>query len=169
MGKIEPIQTLRREADRFLREAYGLTLDIPLRVNRRLKRTLGRLVMRGGTPWAIELSASLLEYQEWDVVLDVLKHECIHYACFMLKQPYRDGDAHFRQELKRHGVSATGTHRYKGQVHRYRCAACDAVMTSLKKYSTDRRGFVKKLRCGRCRGRVKYVGQGLSFTDGMLS
>lgn len=166
---IELIHRLRQEADRFLQDAYGLTLNIPLRVNRRLKRTLGRMVLKDGRPYVIELSAALLEYQDWDVIVDVLKHECIHYACFVLKRPYGDGDAHFRRELKRHGVSSSGTHHYKGMVHQYRCAGCDGVIASLKKYSLDRRGFVKKRRCGRCRGRVKYVGQGLNFADGHLS
>src|SRR5690606_36337069 len=91
--KQEPwsLEALRREADEFLQTCYGLELHIPILVNRRLKRVLGRFALKGGRPFAIELSADLLQYQERHVIVDVLKHECIHYACYMLGKPYRDG------------------------------------------------------------------------------
>lgn len=152
------IQRLQQEANTFLQDGYGLELHIPIQVNRRLKRILGRLALKGGTPQAIELSADLLQYHDWDVIVDVLKHECIHYACVMLNKPYRDSDAYFQQELKRHGVARSGTYTYRGKQHLYRCITCDTAYWRHQKFSCDGRGFVKRRRCGCCHGRLKYIG-----------
>lgn len=155
---MDRIKMLQREAAEFLKNGYGLELKIPIKVNGRLKRTLGRFALKAGKPHAIELSADLLQYQERNVIIDVLKHECIHYACFELGKPYKDGEEHFERELKRHGVAKTGTYAYKGNRHVYRCVTCKKVYLRHRKYSTDDQGCVKLRRCGQCHGRLQYVG-----------
>lgn len=160
--KQEPwsLEALRREADEFLQTCYGLELHIPILVNRRLKRVLGRFALKGGRPFAIELSADLLQYQERHVIVDVLKHECIHYACYMLGKPYRDGAPDFERELMRHGVAKTGTYAYKGKQHLFQCVECKNVYLRHRKYATDVHGLVKMRRCGQCHGRLRYIGYG---------
>ncbi|OUM86766.1 MAG: hypothetical protein BAA01_04020 [Bacillus thermozeamaize] len=155
---MESLKMLQKEAAEFLRKAYGIELKIPIKINGRLKKTLGRLALKSGKPYAIELSADLVQYQDLKVIMDVLKHELIHYACFELGKPFKDGEEYFERELAKHGVSKTRTHAYKGNLHVYRCVSCENVSFRHRKYATDDKGILKSRICGRCHGRLQYMG-----------
>jgi SprT-like protein len=155
---MESLKMLQKEAAEFLRKAYGIELKIPIKVNGRLKTTLGRFIRKAGKSTAIELSADLVRFHDRKVVIDVLKHELVHYACFELGKPFKDGEEYFERELEKHGVCKTRTYAYKGSMHVYRCLSCNNVSYRHRKYATDNKGILKSRICGRCRGKLRYVG-----------
>lgn len=116
-------------ANEFLTKEYGLTLQAPLKLNGRLTKSLGRHVGRINTYYgirttiAIELSKRLLEHYTEDTVLDVLKHELVHYAMFNLNREYRDGYHEFEKELTRLGISRTNviSRSDSEPMHHYAC------------------------------------------------
>jgi hypothetical protein len=104
-------------ARKFLKETYGLELNIPININSRLSRALGRFrhYPRTGQPLDIEISRSVIENHGEEATIDVLKHELVHYALFTLNKPFADGHPVFENELKRLGVSRTHTYQKKGR------------------------------------------------------
>lgn len=140
----------------FLLKEYGLALTIPIQRNNRLKRALGAFVYNKDrdtgecTPLYIELAGDLFVYADESVLIDTLKHECVHYAFFTLGRPHRDGQPEFESELKRLGIGATNAinvgvvyesdcskcgnkdvdwRKAKYPMHQYRSNCCNAPMT----------------------------------------
>lgn len=147
---------LIRKANEFLIEHYGLQLEIPFRISSRMKSTFGhvRFKRKGGKliPFEMKLSKNLLENYSEDVILDVLYHECVHYALCMLGFPFRDADDCFKREVDRLGVSRTRTYRYKGKAYRYECKGCGVSFVKKTK------GYEKRYMCAKCKGR--FVNKG---------
>jgi len=151
------IEGLTAYAKKWLRETYDMELTIPIRFNPRLTRALGRFHFRTAPrrPQEIDLSTRLLEYYGEEATLDVLKHELIHYACFMQRMPFSDGDWYFENELKRLGVTRTHVYKAKGHFHHYSCSVCG-------KHATHRARQIRSLwkyrsRC--CDGMLVYEGR----------
>lgn len=140
-------------ANDFLQENFNIELSIPIRLNGRLKRNLGRyLCLSDGTPLRIEIAKDHIKYYTQKEVVDTLKHECVHYALHMLGLPFGDGDDYFEDTLKRLGVCSTGTMKHKGLTHVYNCD-CKEEHLSITRFNVNR------YRCGNCRGKFTYVGQ----------
>lgn len=93
----------------FLKEAYGLELEIPVRINKRLRRSLGRFIEKRGEAYKIEFSAILITNGTADQMISVIVHECIHYALFKLGRNYKDGQEEFENELIKYGSHSTNT------------------------------------------------------------
>lgn len=104
---------LESYANKFLVENYGIRLKVPLVLNEELGLTCGRFIhLEGGdepVPLVIELNKKLVINNEPNIVLDVLKHELVHYALFMLGKPCDDGHPVFENELKRLGIVSQDT------------------------------------------------------------
>ena len=135
----------------FLKENYGIELGIPIKINARLSRALGRFVHEAdGNSLEIDLSKSLIEYNEPEFVEDVLKHELIHYALYELGKPYRDGDSYFETEIKKHGATSNRVHieNYARKTYIYNCG-CGMVF---KRERKDGHNYM----CGRCNGSLKF-------------
>ena len=97
-------------AKEFLKKAYNWDLDIPVIINSRLSRALGRYVhSRLGQPLRIELSKKFLINGNLSDIHSTIKHECIHYVLHQMGKPYRDGMPLFESELAKHGSNSTGT------------------------------------------------------------
>jgi hypothetical protein len=127
-AKREKLQVkLADYARTFLSEAYGMTLDIPLKINGRLKKTLGWFEVRktqfiDGSierkALDIEISAQYVTLAALDGqrgienLLSTVRHECIHYALFSQGRPYGDGEAEFESELRKHNTGSTNTKGY---------------------------------------------------------
>ncbi|HLQ96685.1 MAG TPA: SprT-like domain-containing protein [Pseudogracilibacillus sp.] len=103
------METLEKFAAHFLQEHYHISLSIPVERNNRLKSTHGRFVMKNNRPQKIELAGHLLNYGAVDYIYGVLKHECIHYALFVLGKGHMDGDPVFEAELKKYHAPMTRT------------------------------------------------------------
>lgn len=96
----------------FLKEHYDLKLEIPFKINGRLKRALGRfeytvdVVNNEEKAKKIQLSKDLVRYHTEEETHKVLIHELIHYALFTLDKPFDDGDEYFENELRKHNSTS---------------------------------------------------------------
>lgn len=144
---------LTQEATTFLRKHFDMELDIPIRISKRMTATFGVFYHnRKDTAKEIAMSATFIENNSTDVVLDVLYHECVHYALFVKGLPYRDKDDFFKSTVDRLGIARTRHYEYKGKVHVYQCEQCQGVIQRRRRFN------VKNYRCGECRlGKFEYV------------
>lgn len=117
---------LTQYAKNWLKETYGLELEVPIKINARLTRALGhfKYYISSGKPHSISIAKRTVDYYGKEATLDVLKHELVHYACFVLGKPHEDGDWYFENELKKHGITRTNTYKRKGEFHTYYCPNC---------------------------------------------
>ena len=108
-------------AQSFLYEMYGMELTIPIRMNGRLKRAIGRLTYKHQNGrWvgdAIELSKEQISWAMLDdnmeFILNVVRHELVHYVfCERGLDHLSDGSAEFEAELQRVNAMSTGTNGY---------------------------------------------------------
>lgn len=96
---------LRKDAQDFLKQNFDMELEIPILPNGRLSRSLGRYIWRiGGEPLRIEIAKNTL-INDYSIALDVLKHECIHYALHSKGIEHRDNTPTFISACKEHNVS----------------------------------------------------------------
>lgn len=111
-------------AKQFLQSNYGLTLEIPIHRNNRLRTTLGRyIVSHQNEPLRIEIAGNTLTYGTKSAIIGILKHECIHYALHMKGLNYRDGNPQFEAELQKHGAPRTNTQMI-GKYYVFQCVKC---------------------------------------------
>lgn len=102
-------------ANSWLMMNYGMTLNVPLKINGRLSKTYGcfkyKTYKKTGKkePTSVDISKFFFENNTDEVILDVLKHELVHYALFMQGKPMDDGHPYFEAELKRLGVVSQDT------------------------------------------------------------
>jgi SprT-like protein len=146
------IHQLRGYAKQWLKDNYNMELEVPLQLNSRMQRTCGwfrHTRYRDGRdiPNCIELNKFFVENNEPVTVLDVLRHELVHYALFVQKKDYKDGSYGFERELKRLGIVSQKTiDKYMivskpKNMHIYECANCgheykrQRALPSNKKYS----------------------------------
>jgi SprT-like protein len=154
------VHQLTKIAEEFLKKEYDMELTVPIRFNGRLKTALGRakFTRRGSfsdyKPERIELSKNLIANYTDEEIVDVLKHELVHYACFMLGKPYDDGEKYFENELKRLGVVGTGVLKYKGKMHVYACNQCKQTVAQRARKTSK----YNRYRTGCCKGAIVYAG-----------
>jgi len=122
---------LVEEAQKFLNENYEMELGVPIEFNTRLKRCLGKFRYKrsGGKsiPWKIEMSVEFMKVHPKEHILDVLRHELVHYALCAkgyTEAQFSDGHFVFESELKKLGVSRTHTYGVYGKMHHYSCDKC---------------------------------------------
>lgn len=109
----------------FVTEHFNLSFSIPIVRNNRLHTSLGRFVYsRKNEAIRIELAGFLLDCATEEIIVDVLKHECIHYALFEKGLPHRDGDTYFEGQLIKLGVSRTNRLKV-GPYMQYVCEQCN--------------------------------------------
>jgi len=149
------LSTLTAYSEDFLKKNYGLDLPVPILINNRLRRSLGRCSIKRSMgqfiPHGIDLAGRLLQYYEIHEVYDVLRHELIHLAGVMLNKPYRDGESWFESELRKHNSASTKTIKRKGEIHVYGCDSCSTEHKRTTKID------VTKYRC-HCGGHLYYKG-----------
>lgn len=155
------INQLKQYANKFLMENYHMYLDVPLRLNGRMKTTFGWFRhQRNGAPLSVELNKYFVENNEATVVIDVLKHELCHYALFMQGRPYKDGQSEFENELKRLNIISQSTiDKYKiatqpRKIQVYQCSKCSAKFNRQRALPNNGRGH----RCS-CGGNLQDKGK----------
>jgi SprT-like protein len=145
---------LKMYANKFLKDNYGMELIVPLELNGRLNTTCGRFIStryRDGRrePKIVELNKTFAQNNEPTVVLDVLRHELVHYALFMQGKPNSDGHPVFENELKRLGIVSQQTiDRYKiaSKKQVYACSDCSNTWKMARKLRNN--GRYHKCNCG---------------------
>lgn len=147
-------------AREFLKNEYGLKLDIPIKVNPRTSITHGMFYFnpKDNIAVRISISKSMIEYNEESFAISTLKHELVHYALFELGLPYHDGDKEFEKELKRVGASSTGVRVSINKEEIYECKKCNYRFHQLRKLDHHKKYQGSNYSC-QCGGRLRYIGQ----------
>ena len=149
---------IKEVAREFLRKEYGIRLKIPIIRNGRLRTSLGRFIeSTEGNPLRIEIAEKAMKYASKAVLVDLIKHECVHYALCVEGEPNNDGNPHFEAELKRLGISNnydTPYKEYVGEVYVFRCKQCGKRAEGTQKAMYKAKGIGYLSRC--CRAALKY-------------
>lgn len=151
------IYQLRQYANKFLKDNYDMELSIPLDLNARMKTTCGwfrstRYADGRKVARKIELNKFFVENNEPITVLDVLRHELVHYALFAQGKPNSDGHPVFENELKRLKiVSQSDINKYiiKSKPVNftvYQCVDCDTEFKRKRALAND--GIHHRCNCG---------------------
>jgi len=121
----------------FLEENYPHIPMIPVKINGRLKRSLGRYIHHRGTRQAIgiEISKDMIKHYPKEEILDTMRHELTHYALHFDGRPYRDGHPVFERELVKNNASSTGTTKFRGikEIVTYKCKNCNKESSTFTK------------------------------------
>lgn len=143
-------------AREFLMEAYGMKLNIPININGRLKRVLGRYrYLLSGEPIAIEISKEYLIRGNLEDIKGTIKHECIHYALHQMGKPHKDGTALFESELRKHDSHSTKTISVKME-RNYNLYKCQCTVHK-KIRALHSNGMYH--RCSKCKETLKFIGK----------
>ncbi|MFD0587655.1 SprT-like domain-containing protein [Paenibacillus sp. GCM10027627] len=152
---------LNDKATFFTQFLWNKKLTIPIRINNRLKATLGQYCKD-----KIDLSKRIIH----DELLtdDTLLHELCHWYCDEIGEDNRDHTKFFEEELKRIGASSTYTSDYKNgkwyHLYNYGCYRCNECGRKLetKDYLDEKQkgeigAPIKKYYC--CDSKMYYSGR----------
>ena len=152
------VHQLTGYAKKFLKETYNLELIVPIELNGRMSKTCGwfkhtrNRVTGEGKPVKIEMNRFFVENNDPITVLDVLRHELVHYALYIQKKPHKDGHPTFERELKRLGIVSQNTiDKYEiktkpVRVSRYQCDKCNKTHQTKRALANEGRGY--RCKCG---------------------
>ena len=138
---------LKKEADKFMWETFGMECMIPIKLNGRLKVAMGRFVYTKKGAKFIDIAKQLIEHNEWAKVVGVLHHELIHYGLHEKGLPFGDADAYFQETCNMLNVPLWA--EVKTKVPVVQCDACG------KEWRTRQR--VKGMVHRNCGGKIKKV------------
>ncbi|UUV46318.1 SprT family protein [Bacillus phage vB_BanS-Thrax2] len=149
---------LTRYANEFLMKNYGMRLTVPLKLNGRLSKTLGWFIYKkkANKPVAVHLNKKFVQNNDEDIILNVLRHELVHYALFMQGKPHGDGQTYFENELKRKGIVSQSTinqYTVNSVKQIYKCLKCEYMHKRSRKFSN-----VSRYKCT-CGGKLEYIGK----------
>ena len=151
------VKTMTDYAEQFCSKNFNINLMIPIRISSRMKNKLGAFVVKTKNRKIISeeivISKSFVDNNSKAVILDVLYHECVHYALYKLGLPYKDQDQYFKDTLKELGIRKSRSYTYKGIEHIYFCPTCRYQFTKRMK------GYEKRYICRTCHSKFKYVGE----------
>lgn len=147
---------LREHANNFLQKNFDMRLGIPIKLNGRLTRALGRFRHQAlGGSHSIEISkiacVEALLTEDNSVLYGVLEHECIHYALLEKGLPHEDDSSYFINSCNTLDVPLTGVVNVKQRQHHYKCAAGHSFLRA-------RRVNLSTHQCG-CGADLEYMGQ----------
>lgn len=119
-------------------ESVGYNFNIPVKINKRLTRTLGRVLflLQGNytIPQSMEFSYKLLETGESETIEEVIKHECAHYLVHVETHKNHGHDKVFKEMCARINCSfdTTSTHvaAYTDNTYKYivTCNSCKKIV-----------------------------------------
>lgn len=103
-------------ANNFLQTNFNIELYAKIYFNNSLKQIKGRTILNPNKEGynEIELSGellnlSLLDPKKYDYLYDVLNHELIHYALYILNKHFSDGEDDFENTLHKLNVGSSGS------------------------------------------------------------
>jgi SprT-like protein len=67
-------------AREFLDKEFNMKLEIPIFISNRMKIMFGYFQRRNNKSWKIQISQEFINTHQREHVIDVLKHELVHYA-----------------------------------------------------------------------------------------
>lgn len=140
---------LKKEADVFMWETFGMECTIPIKLNGRLKVAMGRFVYTRKEAKYIDIAKELILHNEWEKVVGVLHHELVHYGLHEKKLPFGDGDVYFQKTCNMLNVPLVA--EVKTKVPVVQCDSCGKEWVSRRRV----KGMVHR-HCGGSVKRVRY-------------
>lgn len=110
-------QDMKRYARMFLKKNFNMNLKIPIKIDGRLTRAGGSFHFFSGKNKRsdmIKMSERFIacalrdEEDGVEAILDVLKHELVHYALFEQGRDFSDGEKDFENTLKELKIGSSG-------------------------------------------------------------
>lgn len=111
-------QDMKEYAKIFLRQNFNMNLRIPIKIDGRLTRAGGSFHLYDNKnrreSIIIKMSeryiaCAFLDRKDGvEAILDVLRHELVHYALFEQRKGYGDGDHEFENKLAELGIGSSG-------------------------------------------------------------
>ena len=127
-------------ANKFLEENYDMKLGIPIELNKGMIKNLGvfrYIIVKGKPiPYKIQLSTEFMFNQPREHIIDILKHELVHYALCVngyTEKQFNDGHPIFEGELRRLGIKGAYSYDHFGDFHVYTCDNCGEEHESKRK------------------------------------
>lgn len=153
------LEHIKQIMHNFTLENYGVPLTIPVNWSGRLTVSWGlfkvkkmrkdgyysnKYYKRGQyipETMNIVLSRRLLQAKNKDMVVQIAKHEAIHYVLCVLGKPFNDGDRVFEMELRKHNL-VSNTKRYdaigvSSRVYVWTCSKCNKIVKAGGKTRKD--------------------------------
>lgn len=148
---------------------FGEDLDIPIKINNRLKRTHGSFVSSlTGDNLYIEVSKCLAE-QNIYVIADIISHELTHYYLYKHKKPYDDNDIEFYALTYRNGISRTNSTIIENDVIKYQYfkheSKCVCGFRIESYFPVVDNNFAPVLTCPKCNKLLTYNYMGYEYMD----
>ena len=84
-----------------LSNLLNVNFRLPVRINNRLTRTLGRVCFTDGTPYVMEFSGPMLKTCSKDSIIQVIRHEWAHWYCWIETGKIHGHDAFFRNVCRK--------------------------------------------------------------------
>ena len=146
-------------------------LNIPVEVNGRLSRSLGRMVysLTKNKPVSLQFSKKLLDGSyKIETVESVIKHEVTHLVLFCRNEPFGDGCPNFERTLKEIGGTSTKT-IINNKIYTAKCKCCGK--TVVKVDSNQKLGRILKNNISACchsyleKGEIIYKKDNTAFTN----
>lgn len=119
-------------------KSAGYDFTIPVKINKRLTRTLGRVLFFscGGytTPESMEFSYKLLEVGDPATIDNVIKHECAHYLVIVETHENHGHDKVFKEMCARinctFDATKTKVAAYSPDTYKYivTCSSCGEIV-----------------------------------------
>ena len=144
-----------------LREADHLPpITCPVRANKRLTATLGRVRYCGHRPEFIEFSQKLLDEGTDNDVINVIKHEYVHYFLLVTTNEKHGHDATFRakcaeigceHDRSRNDMESDGFKRPEQTKYEIWCEDCQDIVANYHRMCKTLR-IIDYCKCGRCGG-----------------
>ena len=146
MKKNPNVKEITNICKNYLRDYWNEELVIPIKIDGRLKNSLGYFRHYGNFPGVIgsmefiKFSKDLFLYYSNEDIKKVLLHELCHYVLYKRGiEGYKDGMQPFENELKRINSVSTNTISHHGKVYQVYCPHCNKVIgkTPSKRNATN--------------------------------
>lgn len=156
-------QILNQKAKFYVKEIWGVDFNIPIKLNGRLKTTLGNTIITwvlGDKSKVTEINITKSLYtslHDEHIVDDVLIHELCHWYCIENNLPSSDGDEYFENLLDELGCTSTREIRRSGNMYLIVCNSCSKVVALKSSYNSVKK-CIDKYRSKCCKDSLGYGG-----------
>jgi predicted SprT family Zn-dependent metalloprotease len=88
-----------------LANEFCVEFTLPVRINNRLTRTLGRVCFECGRPYVMEISGPMLKTCTEESIIEVVRHEWAHWYAWKTDGEVHGHDACFKEICKKIGCT----------------------------------------------------------------
>ncbi|MCV6650066.1 SprT family protein [Enterococcus faecium] len=143
-------EELQQLVEEISLKSFQLPFKHQAMFNPRLRTTGGRYHLNDHH---LDFNAKLFEESDEETIAGIIKHELCHYHLHLAGRGYQHKDMDFKYLLKKIGGLRYAPALTKKQIKMeyYRCQDCSATICR------KRRIDVRKYRCGRCHGEIKWI------------